>query len=54
MPLVAENERLVKENNELHMQLIKYKEMVESSEMSWKSQCRQSQNEVQDLRFLLT
>ena len=54
MPLAAENERIVKENNELHAQLIKYRELSDGAELKWKSQCRQTQNEVQDLRFLLT
>ena len=45
-PLAAENERLVKENNELHMQLIQYREQVDGSELKWKASCRQAQNEV--------
>lgn len=28
--------------------------MSDGAELKWKSQCRQTQNEVQDLRFLLT
>ena len=54
MPLAAENERLVKENNQLHMQLIQYREQADGSELKWKASYRQTQNEVQDLRFLLT
>lgn len=54
LPLAAENERLVKENNELHLKLIEYREQVDGSDLKWKASYRQSQNEVQDLRFLLT
>ena len=53
-PLQKENERLVKENNSLHFQLIQAKEHADESSLKWKAQSRQSMNEVQDLRFLLT
>ena len=53
-PLQKENERLVKENNSLHFQLIGSKEHADGAELKWKSQARQTMNEVQDLRFLLT
>ena len=54
LPLAAENERLVKENNELHLKVIEYREQVDGADLKWKASARQSQNEVQDLRFLLT
>lgn len=37
MPLARENERVVKENNELHAQLIKYREMSDGAELKWKA-----------------
>ena len=52
IPLQKENERLVKENNDLHFQIIKRKEEAESVELRWKGVLRQSQNEAQDLHFL--
>jgi len=52
-PLQKENERLVKENNDLHRQLILCRESADGSDLSWKAQYRQTQNEVQDLKFLL-
>lgn len=45
-PLQKENERLVKENNELHHQLIKLREASDGADLKWKAQCRSSQNEV--------
>lgn len=53
VPLQKENERLVRENNDLHQQLIKFREHADGADLKWKAQCRQSQNEVQDLKFLL-
>ena len=54
IPLQKENERLVKENNDLHFQLIKKKEDADAVEIRWKGVIRQSQNEAQDLRFLVS
>ena len=53
-PLSKENERLVKENNDLHFQLIQLREQADGADLKWKAQWRQSQNEVQDLKFLLS
>ena len=53
-PLQHENERIVKENNDLHFQLIQYREHADGADLKWKAQCRQTQNEVQDLKFLLS
>jgi len=53
-PLQQENERVVKENNDLHHQLIQYREHADGADLKWKAQCRQTQNEVQDLKFLLS
>jgi len=52
LPLQHENERLVKENNTLHMQLIQRKEALEQVELRWKSTLRQAQSEATDLGFL--
>lgn len=52
LPLQHENERLVKENNTLHLQLIQRKEALDSVDLRWKATLRQAQNEAQDLSFL--
>lgn len=52
MPLQKENEKLVKENNKLHMQVIQNKEEKEKGELAWKNNLRQLQDESQDMRFL--
>lgn len=54
LPLQHENERLVKENNTLHIQLIQRKEALEQVDLRWKSTLRQAQNEALDLAFLNT
>ena len=51
-PLKKENERIVKENNELHFQMIKVREDCELRENQMKAQVRQIQNEKTDLQFL--
>jgi hypothetical protein len=53
MPLQKENERLSKESNLLHFDIIKAKEELEQLDLKWKSAMRQMQNECQDLRFLV-
>ncbi len=52
-PLQKENERLTKENNQLHMEIIAAREEKESVDLKWKAANRQLQNEVRDLRFLV-
>lgn len=54
LPLQHENERLVKENNTLHIQLIQRKEALDQVDLRWKSTLRQAQNEALDLAFLNT
>ena len=44
---------MAKENNALHMDIIKAKEDVGQVELKWKGTMRQMQNECQDLRFLV-
>lgn len=53
MPLQKDNERLVKENNALHMDIIKAREDLDKQDIQLKSALRQIQNENQDLRFLV-
>ena len=52
-PLQKENERLTKENNLLHLEIITAREEKESVDLKWKAANRQLQNEVRDLRFLV-
>jgi len=40
MPLQKENERLVKENNDLHFQMIQHREHADGADLKWKAQCR--------------
>lgn len=53
MPLQKENERITKENNKLHLDLIQIKEERESNETKWKNALRQLQEENKDLKFLI-
>ncbi|CDW76514.1 centrosomal protein of 135 kda [Stylonychia lemnae] len=53
LPLQKENERLSKESNVLHFDIIKAKEELEQLDLKWKSAMRQITNECQDLRFLV-
>jgi hypothetical protein len=50
--LQHENQRLVKENNELHRQLIERREAADQVDMRLKSTLRQASNEASDLSFL--
>lgn len=52
LPLQHENQRLVKENNELHRQLIDRREAADQVDMRLKSTLRQASNEASDLSFL--
>ena len=52
-PLQHENERLVKENNQLHLEVIQRKEAIDAVELRWKATLRQAQEEAKDLNFLL-
>ncbi|XP_006816961.1 centrosomal protein of 135 kDa [Saccoglossus kowalevskii] len=53
-PYRSDNAKLVKENNELHLQLIKTKEEAESSIKDLKTTIRRIEHENADLRFLNT
>lgn len=53
VPLQKENERITKENNKLHLEIIKVKEERDSCDIKWRSALRLLQEEIQDLRFLV-
>ena len=53
MPLQKENERLTKENNKLHHEIILVKEERDNQEIQWKTALRSLQEECQDLKFLV-
>jgi len=52
VPLQKENERLVKENNDLHFQIISRKEEADSTDLKWRAVVSRNSNELQDLQFL--
>jgi len=54
LPLQKENGRLLKENNELHYELIKVKETCEFQENRWKSSLKTLEGEKNDLKFLIS
>lgn len=43
----------MKENNQLHLDVIQARELSEEVDLKWKAANRQLQNEVRDLRFLV-
>lgn len=53
MPLQKENEKLTKENNKLHLEIIQVKEERDNCEIKWKAALRSLQEESEDLRFLV-
>ena len=53
VPLQKENERVTKENNKLHMEIIQVKEERDNCELKWKNALRQMQEECRDLKFLV-
>lgn len=53
LPLQKENEKLTKENNKLHLEVIQTKEERDACELKWKQALRSLQDECQDLRFLV-
>jgi centrosomal protein CEP135 len=53
VPLMKENERLTRENNKLHHEIIKVKEEKGATEYKWKQTLRQLQEECHDLKYLL-
>ena len=53
LPLKKENERLVSENNELHLTVIKSKEIVEESRVKWETKVKSLEEERKDLKFVV-
>ncbi|CAF1264939.1 unnamed protein product [Adineta steineri] len=53
-PYKNDNARLVKENNDLHLELIKCREQLDHHVKDFKSQLRKLEHENADLRFLNT
>lgn len=47
-----ENERIVKENNQLHMEIIEAKETKEGQEKNWRETVRRLEHENDDLRHV--
>jgi centrosomal protein CEP135 len=52
-PLRREVEKLTRENNDLHLELIRTKERVDMNEVKWESTIRSLEDQKKDLRFLL-
>ncbi len=52
--LKKENERVVRENNTLHFDVIKTKDEVEARENKWRAAIKALENERSDLRFVVT
>lgn len=50
MPLRKENERVVKENNQLHAEIIAAKEAREKAEVEWRERLRMVEAEKADLK----
>ena len=51
-PLRAENERLLRENNELHQQMIRVKEESKQMEQQWTLRLKSVEGRSQDLNFV--
>ena len=51
-PLRHENGRLVRENNQLHLELIRQAEDFEPAEQGWTRQMRQTTSEAKDSAFI--
>ena len=52
-PLKRDVERLEKENNELHFQIIKLKEESESKDIKWSTAHSSLEEQKKDIKFLL-
>ena len=52
-PLKRENAKLLKENNDLHYEMIKVKEDCDYRESKWKNQINSLEGEKNDLKFVI-
>lgn len=50
-PLLKENQKLTKDNNDLHLQMIQLKEDIDLREIKVKSQLKTIQGETKELKF---
>ena len=48
-----ENEKITKENNKLHLEIIQVKEERDNCDLKWKNALRLLQEECRDLKFLV-
>jgi len=53
MPLKKENQRLTRENNELHLEIMKTSEECESKQDKWDLTFNKLNNERDDLKFVI-
>jgi len=53
MPLKKENQRLTRENNELHLEIMKTSEECESKQDKWDLAFNKLNNERDDLKFVI-
>ncbi|KAM3134438.1 hypothetical protein pb186bvf_013404 [Paramecium bursaria] len=53
VPLKKENQRLVNENNQLHMAIIQVKEECEQKDTKWRTQVKMLEGERNDWKFML-
>lgn len=52
-PLRREVEKLMRENNDLHFEMIKTKERVDMDEVKWESSLRSMEDQKKDLKYLI-
>jgi hypothetical protein len=53
-PLRKTNQRLIRENNQLHAEIIKKDEIESEKEKKWGERLRKTESEASELRFLNT
>ena len=53
LPLQRETQRLTKQNNDLHLELMHLKEETDAADNKWRASVKRLEGELTDLRFLL-